>query len=52
MSETFAAFGLLGMITWAYTWFDFSRPEGVEGLAGTVEEIFLSGLLKPGVDWR
>lgn len=52
VSETYAAFGLLGMITWAYTWFDFSRPEGIAGLAATVEEIFLSGLLKPGVEWR
>lgn len=50
--EAFAAFGLIGMITWAYNWFDFSRPEGIAGLVETVEEIFLSGLLKTDVSWR
>jgi AcrR family transcriptional regulator len=52
VSETFAAFGLIGMITWAYNWFDTSRPEGIQTLVDTVEEIFLSGLLKPGIQWR
>lgn len=52
LSTTLTAFGLLGMITWAYTWFDFSRPEGVEGLVETIKEIFLSGVLKPGTPWR
>lgn len=52
VSETFAAFGLIGMLTWAYTWFDFARPEGIPALVETVEEIFLSGLLRPGTPWR
>jgi len=48
---TFAAFSLLGMITWGYTWFDYSRPEGVEGVAQTVKGIFLSGLLAEDSDY-
>lgn len=52
VSETFAAFGLIGMITWIFNWFDFARPEGIADLADAVEEIFLSGLLKPDVTWR
>ena len=52
LPELFVAFSLLGMVTWPYTWFDSSRPEGLENLVETVEEIFFSGILNPGISWR
>jgi AcrR family transcriptional regulator len=45
--ETFAVFSLLGMIAWATTWFDYSRPDGIPGLTQTIQELFLGGLLVP-----
>ncbi|MBI5440050.1 MAG: TetR/AcrR family transcriptional regulator [Deltaproteobacteria bacterium] len=46
VSETFMAFSLLGMITWAYNWFDYARPEGIGRLAANIQDVFLTGLLK------
>jgi hypothetical protein len=40
------------MVMWPYTWFDYSRPEGIESLIDTIEEMFFSGILKPGISWR
>lgn len=45
LPATFAAFSLLGMITWCYTWFDLSRPESIAPLVKTINELFFSGLL-------
>lgn len=50
--DLFVAFSLIGMVTWPYTWFDRSRPEGLEALVDTIEEMFFSGILKPGISWR
>lgn len=52
LPELFVAFSLIGMVTWPYTWFDYTRPEGVESLIDTIEEMFFSGILKPGISWR
>jgi len=52
VDELFAAFSLIGMVMWTYTWFDHSRPEGVTRLIDTIEEIFFAGLLKPGISSR
>lgn len=52
VDELFAAFSLIGMVMWTFTWFDHTRPEGVTRLIETMEEIFFAGLLKPGVSWR
>ncbi len=52
LPESFVAFTLIGMVTWPYTWFDYSRPEGIDDLVDTIEEMFFSGILKPGISWR
>ncbi|MBI5248096.1 MAG: TetR/AcrR family transcriptional regulator [Desulfomonile tiedjei] len=52
VDELFAAFSLIGIVMWPYTWFDHTRPEGIEGLIDTIEEMFFTGLLKPSISWR
>jgi len=52
LPELFVAFNLIGMVTWPYTWFDYSRPEGIESLIDTIEEMFFAGVLEPGISWR
>jgi TetR/AcrR family transcriptional regulator, cholesterol catabolism regulator len=47
LPELFVAFSLIGMVTWPSTWFDPSRTEEFESLIETIEEVFLSGILKP-----
>ncbi len=52
LPDLFVAFNLIGMVTWPYTWFDPSRPETLESLMDTMEEMFFSGIMKPGISWR
>lgn len=55
LNDAFTALSLIGMCTWTYYWFDYSRAEGIDGLIGTIEEIFLGGVLEqPGKsrDWH
>jgi len=52
IDELFAAFSLIGMVMWTFTWFDHTRPEAITRLIDTIEEVFFAGLLKPGVSWR
>jgi AcrR family transcriptional regulator len=52
LNDAFAALNLIGMCTWSYYWFDYSRPEGVDGLIKTIEEIFLKGILEYTRDLR
>ncbi len=52
LPELFVAFTLIGMVMWPYTWFDHSKPEGIDDLVDTIEEVFFSGILKPGISWR
>ncbi|MFH1114786.1 MAG: TetR/AcrR family transcriptional regulator [Pseudomonadota bacterium] len=49
LPDLFTAFSLIGMVSWPYTWFDHSRPESLESLVETMEEIFFYGVLKPGI---
>jgi len=44
--EAFAALSLIGMCTWPYYWFDYSRPEGMLKLIKTIKKIFFKGILK------
>lgn len=52
LPELFVAFSLIGMVTWPYTWFDYSRPEGLEDLINTISDVFFSGILEADVEWR
>jgi AcrR family transcriptional regulator len=52
LPELFVAFSLIGMVMWPYTWFDPSKPDGFEDLVNTISEVFFSGIVKPGVNWR
>ena len=44
--KAFATFGAIGMCSWIFYWFDYSRKETSGKLAKTFIEIFLSGILK------
>lgn len=44
LNMTFATFGALGMCSWIFYWFDYSRQEAAPELADTYVEIFLRGL--------
>jgi len=46
INKAFAAFAAVGMCSWTFYWFDYSRKESSEELAETFIEIFLRGLLK------
>ncbi len=46
INKTFSAFSLIGMCSWLFYWFDYSRKESAEELGSTFEEIFFKGLLK------
>ena len=45
LNDAFTALSLMGMCTWSYYWFDYSRPGGADGLITTIEEVFLKGIL-------
>jgi AcrR family transcriptional regulator len=45
LKDSFTALSLFGMCTWPYYWFDYTRPEGVEGLIENIQDIFLRGIL-------
>ena len=44
MNSTFAAFAAIGMCSWTFYWFDYSREESWEELSDTFVEIFLKGI--------
>lgn len=46
INSTFAAFAAIGMCSWIYYWFDYSRKESREELAETFVEIFLKGIAR------
>jgi AcrR family transcriptional regulator len=46
LQDSFSALNLIGMCTWPYYWFDYSRPEGVEGLIENIKKTFFDGILK------
>jgi AcrR family transcriptional regulator len=45
MDETFATFALIGMSSWVFYWFDYSRKESATKLFETFQEIFFKGTL-------
>ncbi len=45
LDATYSAFAALGMCSWIFFWFDYSRPETGEEVAATICELFMSGVL-------
>ena len=45
LNPTFAAFAALGMCTWIFYWFDYSRPDDSAEVPATMAEVFLRGVL-------
>jgi TetR/AcrR family transcriptional regulator, cholesterol catabolism regulator len=41
---TFAAFALIGMCSWIFYWFDYSRTDSAANLSETFAEIFFRGI--------
>jgi len=46
INSTFAAFAAIGMCSWTFYWFDYSRKESSEELVETFLEIFMRGITK------
>ena len=46
LNPTFAAFAALGMCTWIFYWFDYSRPDAAADVAATMTDVFMRGVLK------
>jgi AcrR family transcriptional regulator len=46
LNPSFIAMSLIGMCTWPYYWFDYSRPEGMSVLVENIAEMFFQGILK------
>ena len=44
MNSSFAAFAAIGMCSWIFYWFDYSREESGEELSETFVEIFMRGI--------
>ena len=44
MNSAFAAFAAIGMCSWTFYWFDYSRKESSEELSETFVEIFMRGI--------
>lgn len=45
LNPTFAAFAALGMCSWIFYWFDYSRPDASADVAATMTDVFMSGVL-------
>ena len=46
INSSFAAFAAIGMCSWTFYWFDYSRKDGSEELVETFLEIFMGGITK------
>ena len=46
IEPTYAAFGAIGMCSWIFNWYDYSRPDTGPEVARTVVGLFLDGLLR------
>ena len=44
MNSAFAAFAAIGMCSWIFYWFDYSREESGAELSETFVEIFMRGI--------
>jgi AcrR family transcriptional regulator len=45
-NKAFSAFAVIGMCSWTFYWFDYSRKKSAEELGETFVDILLRGLLK------
>jgi AcrR family transcriptional regulator len=45
INKTFATFAAIGMCSWTFFWFDYTRRESGKALSDTYIDIFLNGLL-------
>lgn len=45
LNSTFAAFAAIGMCSWIFYWFDYSRPDSAAEVAATMAEVFMDGIL-------
>jgi AcrR family transcriptional regulator len=48
LNPTFGAFAAIGMCSWIFYWFDYSRPESGAAVAETMADVFLNGVLRKG----
>lgn len=48
INSAFAAFAAIGMCSWIFYWFDYSRKESGQELSDTFVEIFLKGIAGSG----
>jgi len=46
INKNFVAFAALGMISWTFYWFDYSRTGSAKELSNTYMEIFFKGFIK------
>ena len=46
LNRAFAAFAAIGMCSWTFYWFDYSRRESADELSETFSDIFLKAILK------
>lgn len=46
LNKSFVAFAAIGMVSWTFYWFDYSRKESAQELADTYIHLLLKGLLK------
>ena len=47
LNPTYAAFAAIGMCSWIFYWYDYSRQDSGQEVAATMAEVFLNGVLKP-----
>lgn len=52
VNERMATVSLFGMMNWIYTWYRSGTDGGAEEISRAMEDIFLSGVLGPGVSPR
>ena len=45
LNPTFSAFAALGMCSWIFYWFDYSRPDAAAEVAATMTDVFMRGVL-------
>ncbi|MBK8121480.1 MAG: hypothetical protein IPK39_21755 [Sulfuritalea sp.] len=50
LDATYSAFAAIGMCSWICNWFDHAHPESGPEVAATMVNVFLNGLLCPGLD--
>ncbi len=46
LNTAFTSFSMIGMCSWLFYWFDYSRKESIQELCDTFFEIFFNGMLE------